>query len=399
MLILALKLGDSTEIVNSLKEDVDRIANGKYNLLLKVHKEHSTTGAGTGQHKEGSTGHDTTTTGVGAGSGGDKKPTTTNEFRFASGVIAKVEDDDSLRVSLDDGRTGLIYKYHCFDLAATGTQLFNSINSNSNSSGNSNSNSNIQSIIGRRVEKLLVISQHKGTLYLTMKPLLLAASKGGGYNPFLPLPSPLLSSPLLPPLLSSPLLPPFLPLKAPSDVAPEVATEGTTNEATSDATTSDIGIIPRSYTDFTPGQVVIGFIHKVEDFGILIKFIDSIVALVPRPNLADKFVTTPIGMFTIGDSIRCIVQRVDIEKERIILTCKSIIINSNKSLLFGYNCYFNMLMNEAFFGLRTGTGNAIDSGTGVTDKSKSSSSVIGSMSMPWSGYNIGDVVDCVVSAT
>ena len=156
-------------------------------------------------------------------------------------------------------------------------------------------------------------------------------------------------------------------------------------EITSDAT--EIGIIPRSYTDFTPGQVVIGFIHKVEDFGILIKFIDSIVALVPRPNLADKFVTTPIGMFTIGDSIRCIVQRVDSEKERIILTCKSIIINSNKSLLFGYNCYFNMLMNESFFGLKTGTGNAIDSGTGVTDKS-----------VPWSGYNIGDVVDCTVSA-
>ena len=157
MLILALKLGDSTEIVNSLKEDVDRIANGKYNLLLKVHKEHSTTGAGTGQHKEDSTGHDTTTTHTTSGVDGDKKPTTTNEFRFASGVITKVEDDDSLRVSLDDGRTGLIYKYHCFDLAATGTQLFNTTNSNS---GNS---SNIQSIIGTRVEKLLVISQHKGT--------------------------------------------------------------------------------------------------------------------------------------------------------------------------------------------------------------------------------------------
>ena len=382
MLILALKLGDSGEIVTSLKEDVDRIANGKFNLLLKPHKEHSkdshttatvgttagATGAGAGQHKEGSTDHDTTITHT----GGDKKPATTNEFRFVSGVITKVEDDDSLRVSLDDGRTGLIYKYHCFDLAATGTQLFNSINININGGSGS-----IQSIIGTRVEKLLVISQHKGTLYLTMKPLLLAASRGGGYNPFLPLPSPLLSSPLLP------LKAPF---SHPSDSADpgEVASE----EITSDAT--EIGIIPRSYTDFTPGQVVIGFIHKVEDFGILIKFIDSIVALVPRPNLADKFVTTPIGMFTIGDSIRCIVQRVDIEKERIILTCKSIIINSNyKSLLFGYNCYFNMLMNEAFFGLRTGTstGNSIDPGTGVTDKS-----------MPWSGYNIGDVVDCTASA-
>ena len=52
-------------------------------------------------------------------------------------------------------------------------------------------------------------------------------------------------------------------------------------------------------------------------------------------------------------------------------------------------------MNEAFFGLRTGTGNAIDSGTGVTDKSKSS---VTDNSMPWSAYSIGDVVDCTVSA-
>ena len=58
-------------------------------------------------------------------------------------------------------------------------------------------------------------------------------------------------------------------------------------------------------------------------------------------------------------------------------------------------------MNESFFGLRTSTstGNSIDSATSVNDKSKSKSkSSVTDKSVPWSGYSIGDVVDCTVSA-
>ena len=69
-----------------------------------------------------------------------------------------------------------------------------------------------------------------------------------------------------------------------------------------------------------------GFVQKVESFGVIIAFRDSLTALAPRPNLADHFVSSPVGLFNVGDAVRCVVQRVDLSKDRVIVTFKSTIV-------------------------------------------------------------------------
>jgi hypothetical protein len=42
-----------------------------------------------------------------------------------------------------------------------------------------------------------------------------------------------------------------------------------------------------------------------------------------------QFVSTPVGMFTVGDSILCVVQDVDEVKERVVVTFKPSVVNSS----------------------------------------------------------------------
>jgi polyribonucleotide nucleotidyltransferase len=76
--------------------------------------------------------------------------------------------------------------------------------------------------------------------------------------------------------------------------------------------------IPDKVADLLPGQVVAGFIFKVETYGVIVKFREALTALVPRPNVADRFVSNPEGLFVVGDSVRCVIQRVDLARERYI---------------------------------------------------------------------------------
>ena len=52
---------------------------------------------------------------------------------------------------------------------------------------------------------------------------------------------------------------------------------------------------PCKVTELVPGQLVAGFIVKVDTYGVLVRFRDALTALVPRPNIADKVypLTTP----------------------------------------------------------------------------------------------------------
>lgn len=120
--------------------------------------------------------------------------------------------------------------------------------------------------IGHRFEKLLVLSSGKKFVIVTAKPLLLA-----GFD------------------------------KDPSN---------------------EEGCFPSTIATLAAGNVVVGVVHKVESFGVLVKFLDNLVALAPRPNLADKFVSSPEGLYKVGDSIRCVIQLVDLSADRIILSFK-----------------------------------------------------------------------------
>jgi len=79
-------------------------------------------------------------------------------------------------------------------------------------------------------------------------------------------------------------------------------------------------VFPKSIADMSPGVIVVGYISKVESYGVVVKFRNSLSAMAPRSNIAEKFITSSVGMFEVGDSIRCVVQRLELEKERVIIS-------------------------------------------------------------------------------
>lgn len=62
--------------------------------------------------------------------------------------------------------------------------------------------------------------------------------------------------------------------------------------------------IPRGVSDLSPGDLVAGFVSKVETFGVFVRFLGGFTALAPRAMVADRPVEDPTGMFVEGDSVR-----------------------------------------------------------------------------------------------
>lgn len=62
--------------------------------------------------------------------------------------------------------------------------------------------------------------------------------------------------------------------------------------------------IPKAAGDVSVGDLVIGFVSKVESFGVFVKFLGRFAALCPRSMVADRAGEDISGMFTEGDSVR-----------------------------------------------------------------------------------------------
>lgn len=209
---------------------------------------------------------------------------------FVGGSIFKVEES-FFKVALDDGRTGILHKHQCFDFAETGDFLFNNKDLAS-------------SIIGAKVENAVVLEDAKGkNVLISVKPLLCQA-KG--------------STPSFPLHLSA--------------------------VGNDESLPTDVLFLPASPSDVHPGQVVAGFVHKVEEFGVLVKFLNGFIALIPLPNIGDKFVSDASNLFTIGDSVRCVVQRVDLEHDKVILTCKSLLVSPSGGSLCFLEAYLSQVL-------------------------------------------------------
>jgi ribosomal protein S1 len=202
---------------------------------------------------------------------------------FVSGIVYKV-DSESISVRLTDGRLGTMPKHQTADFAAT-TDIFFGV------SGSAAKKASYYSI-GSKIVNALVLSTNKKILSLSMKPLLLTAA---------------------------------------SEKADSAA------EAMS---------VPNSVADLVPGQVVAGFIFKVESYGVMVRFREGLTALVPRPNVADRFLATPEGLFNVGDSVRCVIQRVDLARERVIATFKSGVVGPSR----GSSSFLKALLKESCLG-------------------------------------------------
>jgi ribosomal protein S1 len=214
-----------------------------------------------------------------------------NAYEFVSGTVTR-QDDDSLFVQLDDSRVAVLSKLHLADSALTSKAVASSP----------------AFAVGARVEDALLLSSKGKNIQISKKPLLVQIAK-------LQMASSSLVS---------------------SGKKKSISEQLESNSAGSDTS------IPCRVSDLAPGQLVAGVVWNVESYGVLVKFRDNLTALAPRANLADKFVPTPVGLFEVGDSIRCAVQRVDYAKDRVIVTFKSAFVPPSR----GPHCYLLSRLND-----------------------------------------------------
>lgn len=242
---------------------------------------------------------------------GDKKrlESISNSPEFVSGKVFKVEKEEILEknprvqgrqrqiyvatIRLDDGRLAKMQQYHFYDFASTAETVFNSPVCPIKE--------------GFRVEKALVLWEQSNILYLTMKPLLLHAAS--------------------------------------TTASTQLSSTSTTSTQLS--STEQI-TVPSRVADLTPGQVVAGYVVSVENF-VLVRFRRNLKALAPRPNIADKFVSTPQGLFVVGDAIRCVIQRVDLTTERVVVTFKPSIVTPSHFSFSSFEHTSSFSYTSSFF--------------------------------------------------
>ena len=140
---------------------------------------------------------------------------------------------------------------------------------------------------------------------------------------------------------------------------------------------------PCRVADLAPGQILAGVVWKVDTYGVMVRFRDNLTALAPRPSIADRFVASPLGLFNVGDSVRCAVQRVDLVSERVIVTLKPSLVFSSR----GNSCFLSSLLRERYLAaVGTSVGDAIQSGNSFE-------------SFPdWQKYPLGSLASVTVTA-
>lgn len=62
-------------------------------------------------------------------------------------------------------------------------------------------------------------------------------------------------------------------------------------------------------SELAVGQELVGYVSKIQPYGMFIRFVGGESALAPKAMLADHFVEDPSTLFHEGDSARCVVQR------------------------------------------------------------------------------------------
>ncbi|RHY33194.1 hypothetical protein DYB32_003128 [Aphanomyces invadans] len=77
--------------------------------------------------------------------------------------------------------------------------------------------------------------------------------------------------------------------------------------------------MPSTFKDVAEGQVVTGFVRDIRPFGVFVSFLNNLQALAPIAFLTDRFVSSPDGLFEIGDTVQCVVHKVDAEKSQFML--------------------------------------------------------------------------------
>ncbi len=212
---------------------------------------------------------------------------------YVSGSIIKTSVDH-INVRLDDGRAAVLERFQLCD--------------SSNFTEVAIKAGKFQ--VGKRIESAVVLSDGKGGVKLSVKPLFLSV--------------------------------------AATMTQSSSSSSGSSNSSkmsVSDSMESEDIYIPTSFQELLPGQLVAGYVFKVESYGVLVRFGGDLVALAPRPNIADRFTATATGLFEVGDSVRCVIQRVDHYNKRIVITLKSALVSRSG----GSHSYLASYLKESYF--------------------------------------------------
>lgn len=206
-----------------------------------------------------------------------------SSLEVVSGTVIKSESD-TIHVRLDSGSLALLHKDQLCDLASKCGPMFDKADE--------------LFPAGTTITAVNLGSNKNGSINISIKPLFLAIA---GVK---------------------------------DDKATENVAFGTSQEIT----------VPNKIGDLSAGQLVAGSVWKVESYGILVRFRDGMTALAPRPNVADTFITTPVGLFHVGDAVRCVVQRVDTTRERAMVSFKPSAVPPSE----GTALYISSLLEETY---------------------------------------------------
>uniref|UniRef100_A0AAV1V1S5 rRNA biogenesis protein RRP5 n=1 Tax=Peronospora matthiolae TaxID=2874970 RepID=A0AAV1V1S5_9STRA len=80
-------------------------------------------------------------------------------------------------------------------------------------------------------------------------------------------------------------------------------------------------VLPRTFGDVKEKAVLIGYVTSVNvSKGVFVKFLNNLVAVAPKGFLMEQFVAQiEEGMFEIGDTVTCSVEKIDREKKRFVV--------------------------------------------------------------------------------
>ncbi|CAN0287276.1 unnamed protein product, partial [Ectocarpus sp. 8 AP-2014] len=122
-------------------------------------------------------------------------------------------------------------------------------------------------------------------------------------------------------------------------------------------------------------------------FGVFVRFLGRFTALCPRSMAADRMVEDPSGMFEEGDSARCVVQRVDEDKGRVVVTLSRTTVPTSPAL------YLRSLLSETF----ASAAGAADAPSG-NPTGNEGAEACAEVARPWGRLEFGSTTNAVVVA-
>ncbi|OQR93664.1 rRNA biogenesis protein rrp5 [Achlya hypogyna] len=82
--------------------------------------------------------------------------------------------------------------------------------------------------------------------------------------------------------------------------------------------------MPSRFADVAEGQQLTGFVRDIRPFGVFVSFLNNLQALAPIAFLTERFVSSAEGLFEVGDTVHCFVDKVNTEKQQFMLDFRTL---------------------------------------------------------------------------